>query len=235
MKEEHMAIMRAREEVEEISSAEVHAYLRRHPDFFLRNEDALAELQLPHRAGAAVSLVERQVTLLRERNIESRHRLSRLLETAQDNDQLFAKTRQLILALLDADSLQRLSDSVVDSMCREFGAEQCRLLLIEDQSTPWQAGGITIARDTIATTLKGMLRAGKPLIGPLRTHEIEPLFGVAAEEILSVALVPVGASQPFALLAIGSTEARRFHPEMGTLFLEFIGDALQRLLPRFRE
>lgn len=112
-------------------------YLTRNPDFLLRHETLLAEIELPHRAGTAVSLVERQVKLLRERNIESRQRLTRLLETAHQNDQLFDKTRQLILMLLEADSLERLTQTLVLGLRREFDIEHVRLLLIEDAGTCW--------------------------------------------------------------------------------------------------
>ena len=67
MKEEFGATLRMRAAETEQDSGpdaeEVLAYLARHPDFFLRHETILAELELPHRAGAAVSLVERQVEM----------------------------------------------------------------------------------------------------------------------------------------------------------------------------
>ncbi|MBP8926047.1 MAG: DUF484 family protein, partial [Pseudomonadales bacterium] len=126
-----------RDPAAELATDEVLAYLGRHPDFFLQHEDILCELELPHRAGAAVSLVERQVSLLRERNIESRQRLGRLLDHARDNDELFTKTRQLILALLEASTLEQLSHTLVQSIRREFGVEHCRLLLVTDHDSRW--------------------------------------------------------------------------------------------------
>ena len=80
-----------------------------------------------------------------------------------------------------------------------------------------------------------MVRPGKPIVGPLRPQERALLFAAAAETVHSAVVVPVGTGTPLALLAAGSSDARRFHGEMGTLFMEFIGDALQRLLPRFVE
>lgn len=227
MKEEQIATLRMREEAPELDTEEVLAYLHRHPDFFLRHEDILCELALPHRAGAAVSLVERQVSLLRERNIESRQRLNRLLEHARDNDELFNKTRQLILGLLEAGSLEELSQCLVSTLRREFDVEQCRLLLVGGEA------GDQISLETAETTLSNLFRSGKPVIGPLRPQELELLFGDGAAAVNSAVVVPVRGATPLALLAAGSSDARRFHGEMGTLFLEFIGDALQRLLPRF--
>ena len=85
----------------------VAAYLRAHPEFFVDHDELILELRIPHQPGTAVSLVERQVKLLRERNIEVRHRLSHLMDVARDNDRLFDKTRRLVLDLLDANSLER--------------------------------------------------------------------------------------------------------------------------------
>ena len=237
MKEEFGAILRMRAtEVEadnEPGVEQVLAYLARHPDFFLRHDAILADLELPHRSGAAVSLVERQVALLRERNIESRQRLNRLLETARENDELFNKTRRLILALLEADSLERLAQVLVLGLRREFDVEHARLLLIEDAASHWQHGGERIAREAAEAALNGVMRQDKPVSGPLRPQAREALFGAHGDSVLSSVVVTVAHAHPLAIIALGSGDARRFHGEMGTMFMELIGDVLQRLLPRF--
>lgn len=237
MKEESGAILRMRAaEVDtdnEPGAEQVLAYLARHPDFFLRHEAILAELELPHRSGAAVSLVERQVTLLRQRNIDSRQRLTRLLDTARENDELFTKTRQLILALLEAESLERLAQVLVLGLRREFDVEHTRLLLIEDEASHWQPGGERVARTAAEAALGGIMRQDKPVSGPLRPQAREALFGNQADNVLSSLVVTVSHAHPVAIVALGSSDARRFHGEMGTMFMEFLGDVLQRLLPRF--
>lgn len=239
MKDEHLATARVRAqdaELQQLPSAdEVLAFLACNPDFFLRNEQALCDLELPHRAGAAVSLVERQVSLLRERNIDSRQRLNRLLETARENDLLFGRTRRLILALLEAATLPEVCSALHEALRRDFGVEQVRLLLVEVPGLAWPADASRIAREDAAAALKGLFRAGKPVVGPLRAPECALLFGADAAEVQSAALVPVGTGTPLALLGAGSSDPRRFHAEMGTLFLEFIGEVLARLLPRFAD
>lgn len=237
MKEESGAILRMRaadvDTDNEPGAEQVLAYLARHPDFFLRHEAILAELELPHRSGTAVSLVERQVTLLRERNIDSRQRLTRLLDTARENDELFTKTRRLILALLEADSLERLAQVLVLGLRREFDVEHARLLLIEDAASHWQHGGERIAREAAEAALNGVMRQDKPVSGPLRPQARETLFGAQGDNVLSSVVVTVAHAHPIAIVALGSSDARRFHGEMGTMFMELIGDVLQRLLPRF--
>lgn len=237
MKEEATALRACPGEATENDGADaafVLEYLARNPDFFLRNEAALANIELPHRAGEAVSLVERQVKLLRDRNIESRQRLAHLLDTAHENDQLFDKTRQLILALLEADSLQRLNQTLGLELRREFDMQHARLLLIEDADTRWPDTTDCITRDTAVATLGGILRQERPIAGPLRPAVCGLLFGPRAEDIASALVAVVGKPTPIAVLALGSDDARRFHAGMGTLFTSFVADVLERLLPRWQ-
>jgi len=79
-----------------------------------------------------VSLVERQLRLLRERNHELRSRLAQLMDIARDNDRLFERTRRLIVALLDADSLEDLVATVEDSLRHDFQVPFVSLLLFSD-------------------------------------------------------------------------------------------------------
>ena len=110
--------MSDQDQLVKLDSESVAAYLRQHPEFFVDHEELIPELRIPHQPGEAVSLVERQVKLLRERNIEMRHRLSQLMDVARDNDRLFDKTRRLVLDLLDAASLEELQRAVVDGVGR---------------------------------------------------------------------------------------------------------------------
>ena len=93
----------------DVSADQVAHYLQKHPDFFINRDSLLEEITLPHESGNAISLLERQVKILRERSIESRHTLNTLMETAKYNDQLFSVTRALILALLIEDDVSQIT------------------------------------------------------------------------------------------------------------------------------
>jgi uncharacterized protein YigA (DUF484 family) len=233
MKDDHGAQLRARDAHNPpgISAEDVAAYLAAHPDFFKRHEQSLLDLDLPHRAGAAVSLVERQVSLLRERNIDSRQRLSRLMETARDNDLLFSRTRRLVLGLLEADSLEACSRVVLDALRRDFAIDHGRLHLFTGGALIWPDTASILDRAQAGSVLNGLLSVGRPIVGPLRPQERAILFGEFADEVQSAAVVPIGNPACIAVLAAGSSDPRRFHAEMGTMFLEFIGEVLARLLP----
>ena len=63
-------------------------YLLTHPDFFIDHPEVLKELQVPHLSGNAVSLVEKQLILLREQNEQTQKRLHELIEIARQNEEL---------------------------------------------------------------------------------------------------------------------------------------------------
>ncbi len=87
-----------------IDDEQVRDYLKENNDFFERHPDMLDHLHISHSSGSAVSLVEKQISVLRERNVELRQRLTKLTNNAHDNDRLYELTRKLVLSLLEADS-----------------------------------------------------------------------------------------------------------------------------------
>ena len=82
---------------ESLSEDAIHDYLADNPDFFVRHADLLSALKLPHSSGAAVSLVERQVSVLRQKDLKHERELKELLEVAHANDALSAKIHCLTL------------------------------------------------------------------------------------------------------------------------------------------
>jgi uncharacterized protein YigA (DUF484 family) len=212
-----------------LAAEDVAAYLREHGDFFVEHEELLTSLRLPHQRGDTVSLVERQMKLLRERNIEMRHRLSQLMDVARDNDRLFDKTRRLILALMDAGSLEEVVMAVEDSLRQEFQVPFVSLILFSDTPTPV---GRSVTSAEAQAAIGGLLTDGKSVAGTLRDHELDFLFGEEQrQQIGSTALVTLNGGQ--GLLAIASRDPQHYKSSVGTLFLGYIGEVLSRMLPRF--
>ena len=78
-------------------------YLQGNPDFFERHATLLTKLKLPHNRGSsAISLVERQVAALRDKNEKLEARLRELIEVARGNDVLAAKIHRLACRLVRA-------------------------------------------------------------------------------------------------------------------------------------
>ncbi len=214
-----------------LDSETVAAYLRLHPEFFIDHEELIPELRIPHQSGNAVSLVERQVKLLRERNIEMRHRLGQLMDVARDNDRLFDKTRRLVLDLLDAGSLEEVVGVVEDSLRHEFQVPFVGLILFSDSNLPV---GRSVSSAEAHQQVGGLLSGGKTICGVLRPHELEFLFGKEdATQVGSAAVVSLTHQGLHGVLAIGSTDPQHYKSSLGTLFLGYIAEVLVRVLPSF--
>lgn len=205
------------------------AYLRAHPEFFIDHDDLIPELRIPHQRGDSVSLVERQVKLLRERNIEMRHRLSQLMDVARDNDRLFDKTRHLVLGLLDAGSLEEVISAVEDSLRHEFQVPFASLILFSD--TPLGVGR-SVSSAEAHQAVGGLLAGGKTVCGVLRSHELAFLFGEEQKsQIGSAAVVAISHQGLHGILAIGSADPQHYKSSLGTLFLGYIAEVLARVVP----
>ena len=213
----------------ELPSAEqVVAYLKAHKNFFVDHEALLADISIPHETGKAVSLVERQVVVLRERNVELRERLTHLLDVARENDVLFEKMRNLTLALLETKTVAQLAVALERELRQRFGSEYVSFLLFD-------VSGATGAAQSIALTsaqekIPALVRGRQVITGQLRKDELQFLFGHEGEQVRSCAVVPVQHERPLGLLAIGSSNADHFRSTMDTLFISFIGDVLARVL-----
>ncbi|MFL0797417.1 MAG: DUF484 family protein [Cellvibrionaceae bacterium] len=215
-----------------LTAADIAEYLHQHPDFFLQHQDLLGELTLPHESGEAVSLVERQVAVLRDRNMDLRHRLNKLLDTARDNDRLFDKTKRLVLALLEAENLPAAVNALNRSLNQDYGIKHYSLVLFGDplQVAPSSARIVPISE--ARPYVGNLLKANRAVCGTLRDLEVELLFSESAPLIASAAAVPLNHNSTFGILAIGNEDPDYYRSSMGTLFLSYIGEVLNRVLPR---
>ena len=210
------------EQVCEFLTAEKH--------FFDRHPELLESLELPHESGEAVSLIERQICVLRDRNLEMRSRLNNLLETARANDTLFEKTKRLVLALLETDNLAQAIDTLYNSLKNDFQIEHYQLILFnleETLNTPAKVASLHQGTQAIG----GLLRSNRATCGVLRDEELSFLFDDRAPAIQSVAVVPLNNGNTFGVLSIGSSEPLYYKSSMGTLFLSYIAEVLNRVLP----
>lgn len=215
----------------ELNDERVREYLKENGDFLQRNPDMLDHLHISHASGSAVSLVEKQVSVLRERNVEMRHRLNALTANARENDKLYDQTRKLVLALLEADDLDALYQAFMYSMARDFKVEHASMILFGDRSNAGKCrmDNLETARIEIGALLKG----NKPVCGVLRKEELGYLFPDASD-IGSAALMPLCSSGELGLIAVGSSDAGKYSSNMGTLFLTHIAEVIVRLLPRLQ-
>ena len=224
--------MKADSEAVDLSSEDaVMQYLRDNPDFFGRHPMLLTDLSLPHDSGQAVSLVERQVAILRERNIDIRRRLNHLVGAANTNDTLFEKTRHFTLAMLDCNDLAAIDRVLADTLLDDFGADRARCFV--SHPIPFASLPHVVYRTSAQELpLIHLTQAAGLSCGLLRADEFAHLFDDTPSTDGSAALIQLRHGELLGVLAIGSLDPLRFSPDMGTLFIRYIGDVLARVLSR---
>jgi uncharacterized protein YigA (DUF484 family) len=215
-----------------VTEKEVAAYLRDNADFFVNHRDLLEQINLPHQRGEAISLVERQVALLRERNIDMRHRLGKLLDNARENDKLFERTKQLVLQLLEARTLQESVDALLLSFDRDFEIPFTSIVLFGDASRLPECAARICGVHEVRESVGRILSANKAVCGAFPAEELQFFFPGQSEQIGSAAVVPLLHGNCFGLLAIGNGDPNHYRSSMGTLFLGYIAEVLNRLLPK---
>jgi len=221
-----------------LSEDAIHDYLADNPDFFERHADLLSALKLPHSSGAAVSLVERQVSVLRQKDLKHERKLKELLEVARDNDALSSKIHQLTLKLLGSADFSTILGNLEEALRADFDADQSILVLFGESEA---FAGINAGRFFKATTrdnsaLKAFdtfLKGDRARCGQIRDTQRDFLFGKETDEIGSAALIPLGNKSEIGFLAIGSADADRFHPGMSIDFLGRLGELVAEALKRF--
>lgn len=209
----------------ELNEEAVAGFLRAHPDFFVRHLELLDVLRLPHPTHGAVSLIERQLSMLRERNRHLERKLGELIQVARDNEHLSANLHQLALGLMRADSLDSVLATARELLCGEFHADHVVVRLI-DREESLQAPYSVAQGDPGLSELTPMFERRRPLCGRLRREQLDWLFGEDAGDVASAVVIPLLDTEALGVLALGSREAERFHPSMGTLFLGYLGDLL---------
>ncbi len=214
----------------EVDEESIAAFLQHNPDFFERHPALLLRLRLPHaRGGSTISLVERQIEVLREKHAQLESKLAELVAVARANDVVADKlhrfTRRLLLATSRADAIERIEASLRE----DLDAFHSVLLLIgEYPDLAPQRFVHAVSRGSPALkSFETLFSGGKPRCGQARDSHRELLFGPDSAQIASVALVPlIDKGAPLGVLTLGSPERDRFHPGMSTEFLARMADLI---------
>lgn len=223
---------------DDLTEDAVHDYLGANPDFFENHGDLLSSLRLPHVSGAAVSLVERQVSVLRQKDLKLERKLKELIDVARVNDALGTKMHQLTLHLMAASGISETLEAIEAALRTGFNADLSVLVLFGDPDAfaDVKVGRFfkpvkreTEALKAFATFLKG----NGPRCGQVRDSQRDFLFGKETDEVGSAALIPLGKKSEIGFLAIGSADADRFHPGMSLDFLSRLGSLVAEALKRY--
>lgn len=217
---------------EGLDAMEVASYLRRHPDFLTEFPDLALALVLPREQGQAASLASYQLDVLRDKNRELNRRLHELIEIAHENQLLMVRVHTLTLALMRATSLPETLNAVVAALTEDFNTDLVRIVLFRADGDLPAAEWLLIEPEGARAmpVFSEFLKRAEPLCGRLQQDKLDSLFGTRTGEVASAVLLPIDG---VGMLAVGSQDANRFHPGMGTVFLKLIAEAVASAVARF--
>ena len=223
-----------------LSDETIANYLANNPDFFRRHPTILADMSLPHNSGNATSLIERQVAILRERGIQTRHKLGELIEAAKENDTLLNTTQSLVIDLINADSLNTIFALLQTQLHKKFAVESASVMLITDGNIgDNQAIGNNFIQSmsNAEQNIAGILDNSQSLCGTLRESEAEFIFNDTKFAVGSAAIATKKIERNnneniIVMLAVAHHNADHYNSDTGTLFLDYLCDILTALVKR---
>ena len=206
--------------------ARVVEFLRRHPDLLNRHPELLETLELSHASGSAVSLIERQVEVLRGKNGRLEDRMSRLLETARDNERRANAVQKLARALIRAPSLAAVVAALRQSMREDFAVDAVFIGLTLRSFRRHDIDGIIPLEPghRILQIYENFFRTRLIECGPISAETSALLFPRALEPLKSAAAVPLDKEKTLGMIVLGARQPERFVPRQGKLFLEMVAD-----------
>ena len=215
-----------------VSPEMVAEYLRAHPDFFEVFPDVLRDIEITHSAGDAVSLLERQVSALRDDNTRRKVQFEQLVALAASNENLIKRIHQLALALMEAAGPEAIFATLSGRLAQEFDADHVRTIVcanpafVDSNLVPEFVGTEWSGR----TLFTDVLSAKAPKCGGLTKAQLVSLFPNDSDAIGSAAVLPLSGKAWDGLLIISSKDEARFHHDMGTDFLAYLGDIVSLIV-----
>ena len=204
-----------------IGAKDVELYLLKNTDFFLTRESIVSELNFKHSPGKAESLLERQVRKLRNEQKDLLDNLSVFLSNASDNEDLFSKSKALILKLVTAENEDKLIELMSKSLKKIFDVDAAYLKFFTNSEM-----------NSLEESTGMNFSIGETKYGSFADKRIKILFG--DDSIKSVVISVFKNKNRIGLLLIGSKDKTRYLGDEDTTFIEFIRDIAEAKLKTFQ-
>ena len=215
-------------------ASDVESYLHNHPEFFVEHPDLLTTLEVPHPSGGAVSLIERQVALIRQENKQHRERIRELVEIARDNENIVDKLHQLSIQLIATKTLNDYVSNIQNQLKENFSANHVSLILFKEYfENPNEEALFVSRKDEGLDNFGKFLTHKKAICGRFNTQQLNFLFGNDSSEVKSMALIPLVDGDSVGLLAISSANVDHFKAGMSTSFLSSLGDISSAVIKHY--
>ncbi len=206
-------------------------YLSDNPDFFCVNQHLLTQIRIPHESGKAISLVERQLGLYREkcRNLEAH--LNELVQVARENEKLNKKVHGFTCRIISCYSVQELDHLLRVTLREQFNIGWMSLHFLDsqvaadEQPNGYQAGELKLVRES--------MDENDILCGRLTEVQKSGLFGGDSDSVESAALIWLKGEKEWGLMALGSEYPEHFSADKGQVFLQQLRDIVSHKIDSF--
>lgn len=206
-------------------------YLQQHPQFFNDYADLLADIQIAHpQDDKVISLNERQLLALRDRNRVLQDKLLELISFGEENDAIGEKMHRLTIALLSVSNIDELFSALYFSLQEDFVVPFVAMRFWSSISEKKTNLEFTPVSDDVRAIAESL---AQPYCGNHIADEIKQWFGNHAEHLNSFAMIPLNTVQTIGLVVLGSPDSERFYTDMGTLHLKRLGELVCTSLVRY--
>ncbi len=196
------------------------AYLQNNPDFFNEYPELLANIRLTSPVlRKTISLHERQIEVIREKNKNLERQIAELIRIARNNDTLSFRIQKWIYAILKAKKDIDRIPVLVSELKSIFSIPYATIRLWninKDHDQEWFTEDVTENIRLFAQNLMD------PYCGKNNDYDASNWLG-DKNTIASIALIPLKTeTETFGLLVLGSSDEARFRSDMATDFLSAI-------------
>ncbi len=207
-------------------------YLKDNPDFFIKNPSIISELKIPHESGNAISLVEKQLAILRDQNKKTQTRIYELIEIARQNEELTHRMHQLALTLMDEKDPKDVFSTLYKNLKKNFYADIVVVRLFANPTSVFTSPiKEFVGKDSPEELLfKNIIKKLEPQSGKMKKKQQVFLFGENSDEIASSVMIPLHGPNWGGILGIGSFDEERFQAGMGIEILSNLGEILSLII-----
>lgn len=210
---------------------EVIAFLNAHPHFFQENPGLLENLVVPHpHSDRAISLSERQMVVLRDKNRQLERKIAELISYGEQNDSISSKVHRLAVGLTTAATLPTVLHLVHFHLRDDFAIPIYALCLWQEPSHLTDQPEFLRITPELQPIIEGL---NQPYCGRSNPSSADWFGELQADRVRSQALIPLrSGGTSIGVIALGSEDPQRFHGEMGVLYLERLGELISATLAR---
>ena len=206
-----------------LEATQVAEFLKQNPDFFESNITLLTDVDIPHpHGGRTISISERQVLALREKNKLLETKLAELIQFGEENDAISEKTHLFACALLQAKDLRSVLHTVYTKLKEIFAVPYVAIRL-------WHPALADRGKETETTNeeiRQFVANLKTPYCGAHAVYDSGRWFEEDASGLHSFAMIKLAGQTTFGAILLASEDPQRFYAEMGTIYLNRLAELI---------